>query len=347
VSPDQCLRCPHHWAYTQMIKDLKNSINFSLTFGKVSTRSIYKDVLLGIAVGDALGVPAEFKSRSFLKLKPVTTMTGYGTHNLPPGDSSLSFCLAEALLYPFSLFNIANNFQKWLNENYWTPRGYVFDVGITTRNAIYNMAHQPFLEEPGGRSENENGNGSLMRILPLIFYIKDKAIWQRYEFTRSVSSLTHAHPRSIIACFYYLEFARLLTLKTDKLEAYLKLQQELPVFFRTIRVDDLELGHFDRLLKHNIDELEEESILSTGYVVHTLEASIWCLLRSKNYQEAVLKAVNLGEDSDTTGAVTGGLAGILYGHSSIPRDWLSVLAKKEEIEDLAERLLRWYHYTEK
>lgn len=95
---------------------------------------------------------------------------------------------------------------------------------------------------------------------------------------------------------------------------------------------------FDRLLKHNIYELTEEKVYSSGYVLHTLEASIWCLLTTVNYKDTVLKAVNLGEDTDTTGAVTGGLAGLLYGLDSIPQNWIKQIARNEDIEDLAERL---------
>jgi ADP-ribosylglycohydrolase len=92
------------------------------------------------------------------------------------------------------------------------------------------------------------------------------------------------------------------------------------------------------LLKRNINDLPEDEISSSGYVLHTLEASIWCLLTTDNYKDAVLKAVNLGKDTDTTGAVTGGLAGLLYGFENIPQNWIKQIAKQEDIKDLAERL---------
>jgi ADP-ribosyl-[dinitrogen reductase] hydrolase len=167
-----------------------------------------KDVLFGVAVGDALGVPVEFKSRQTLQQNPVTDMIGYGTYNLPPGtwsdDSSLTFCLTEALTQDFNLNTIAQNFVKWRNESYWTPHGEVFDIGIATDQAIRRLITGTKPELAGGFEVHDNGNGSLMRILPLVFYIKDKEINERYQITKQVSSITHAHIRSVIACFYYL-----------------------------------------------------------------------------------------------------------------------------------------------
>lgn len=155
-----------------------------------------KSALFGVAVGDALGVPAEFKPREFLRENPVTDMTGHGTHHQPPGtfsdDSSLTFCLAEALTEEFDLHTIARNFVRWRDEGLWTAHGFVFDIGGTT----------------------------------------------------------------------------------------------------------------------------------------------------ESYREAVLKAVNLGEDTDTTTAVTGGLAGLLYGWNTIPDPWLLQLARREDIEDLVQRMAK-------
>lgn len=154
-----------------------------------------KSVLFGVAVGDALGVPVEFNSRQTISKNPVTDMTGYGTYNLPAGtwsdDSSLTFCLAEALTKDFDLNTIGQNFVKWYHENYWTPRGNVFDIGIATRQAISLLAQGEKPELAGGFDERDNGNGSLMRILPLLFYIKDKPINERYALqNKFLQSLT-------------------------------------------------------------------------------------------------------------------------------------------------------------
>ncbi|MDD3051133.1 MAG: ADP-ribosylglycohydrolase family protein [Candidatus Cloacimonetes bacterium] len=301
-----------------------------------------KSALFGVAVGDALGVPVEFKSRQEIRNNPVTDMTGYGTYNLPAGtwsdDSSLTFCLAEALTKDFNLNITGHNFVKWANENYWTPRGKVFDIGYSTKKAIDRIAKGISPDSAGGIDEKSNGNGSLMRILPLLFYLLNKPINERYNFTKQVSSITHAHIRSVIACFYYLEFAKQIIEGKDKFEIYQNLQSEIDDHLNCQSINQNEIALFNRLLKSNIYELSEKEIKSSGYVIDTLEASIWCLLTTDNYKDAVLKAVNLGDDTDTTGAVTGGLAGLLYGFDNIPEKWLKKIARYADIEDLSIRL---------
>jgi ADP-ribosylglycohydrolase len=310
--------------------------------GNHSFISEIKSALFGLAIGDALGVPVEFRSRDQIAKDPVTDMRGMGTYNLPAGtfsdDSSMAFCMAEALTGGFNLNAIAHNFVRWYTENYWTPRGEVFDIGIATREAISRLQKGAEPTEAGGRGEDSNGNGSLMRILPLLFHIWDKPIKERWHLTQQVSQITHRHIRSVIACFYYLEFARGLLLKEDPKTIYTRLQTEVPLFLNAQHIEPAEVSLFKRLLEGRIWELQESTIQSSGYVLHTLEASIWCLLTSNGYAEATLKAVNLGEDTDTTGAVTGGLAGLLWGIESIPEDWLVQLARREDVEDVCQRL---------
>jgi ADP-ribosyl-[dinitrogen reductase] hydrolase len=297
--------------------------------------------LFGIAVGDALGVPVEFDIREDLQVNLITEMTGYRTHNQPLGtwsdDSSLSFCLAEALIGGFDLNRIAENFVKWYKNAYWTPHNEVFDIGGTTRIAIQKIQKGEQPEMAGGIGKYDNGNGSLMRILPLLFYIKDKPIEERYRLTSLVSSITHRHIRSVIACFLYLEYARYILETNDKFLAFEKLQNETSIFINSLDIDLTELSYFDNILKLKINERDINEIITSSYVIHTLEASLWCFLNTDDYQSAVLKAVNLGEDADTTGAVTGGLAGLFYEVNSIPPEWLEVLVKNEEILDLAIR----------
>lgn len=303
-----------------------------------------KSVLFGVAVGDALGVPVEFKSRETIKENPVTDMIGYGTYNLPAGtwsdDSSLTFCLAEALTQEFDLKQIGQNFVKWHQENYWTPLGHVFDIGYATRIAISRLARGEKPELSGGTAESDNGNGSLMRILPLLFHIADKPIFTRFEIIKNVSSITHGHIRSVISCFYYLEFALQLLMGQNKFEIYSNLQHEISNHLSSNAINADEIAEFHRLLEGDISKLEEHEINSSGYVLHTLEASIWCLMTTESYKAAVLKAINLGHDTDTTGAVTGGLAGLLYGFENIPKEWVMQIARKDDIEDLSKRLFQ-------
>ncbi len=301
--------------------------------------NLFQTILLGTAVADAIGVPVEFEPRSVLKENPVTDMREYGTYHLPKGtwsdDTSLMLCLAESIVEGLDLNKLAQKFIAWKNDNYWTPRGWVFDIGIGTRIAIERLENGMTPELAGGFEEMDNGNGSLMRILPLIIFTKGFTIEERFLWTKKVSSLTHAHIRSIMACFYYLEFAKKIIEGQDKWQAYKELQFELTNYFEGKSINPLEINKLNRLLKEDISKNTEETIRSSGYVIDTLEASIWCLLTSNSYQEAVLKAVNLGGDTDTTGAVTGGLAALIYGIETIPTVWLEVLARKDDIINLS------------
>jgi ADP-ribosylglycohydrolase len=201
------------------------------------------DALIGLSVGDALGVPVEFKAREMLKNNPVVGMTGYGVHNQPPGtwseDSSPAFCLAESLCKGYDLTDIARNFVRWGMQ--------------ATVNA----------------------------------FVKAYPVIHEVELNR---------------------FHRLL---------------ENPV------------GAYEILPLHQYHEAE---IASSGYVIHTLEASLWCLLNTNSYAEAVLTAVNMGKDTDTTGCVTGGMASLYYGIAQIPSAWVDAIARKPDIFDLADRL---------
>ena len=297
--------------------------------------STVKDILLGLSTGDALGVPVEFKKRSEIKLSPVMDMVGYGTYNLPPGtwsdDSSMAFCLAESLIDGYSIDDIAGIFVDWAYKNYWTPYGKLFDIGMATRRALERVHNGVSPLISGGFEDKDNGNGSLMRILPIVLYGHDKPTKERYNIIKEVSGITHGHIRSIIACFYYTEYALLIMDGMDKYSAYLHLKKVIPEFLFGLGINPMEIAQFDRLLKDDIYKLSEDRIFSSGYVVHTLEASMWCLLTTNNYPDAVLKAVNLGDDTDTTGAVVGGIAGLLYGHGSIPEKWVSQLARYDDI----------------
>lgn len=295
-------------------------------------------LLLGLAVGDALGVPVEFKRRGSFH---VDGMTGYGTHHQPPGtwsdDTSMALALADALAPDdLNLDGIARNFIEWHDAGAYTAHGETFDVGGATHRAIGRLKKGTRPEQAGGQQERDNGNGSLMRIAPLLFYLSDKPVLERYEITRKVSSITHAHPVSVTACFIFIEFLRLLTLEASKAQAYALLKNEFADYRNFL--DREALARFDRILAGDISLLEECAIKSSGYVVDTLEAAIWSFLTTDSYGSAVLMAVNLGEDTDTVGAVTGAMAGLYYGLNAIPRDWLEALAKRREIGEIAKKL---------
>ncbi|TPN88935.1 ADP-ribosylglycohydrolase family protein [Aquimarina algicola] len=292
--------------------------------------------IFGVAVGDAVGVPYEFLDRKIMDKKPARDMTGFGSHNQPVGtwsdDSSLTFCLMDSLCNGYDLNDIGKKQMQWFYESLWTPHGEVFDIGITTRNAIDNFKRGMPPQFCGGEGEYANGNGSLMRILPIVFFLeKENDIEKRYEIIQEVSSLTHRHFRSVFSCFIYVEYALLLLSGKDKKEGYSELKSKIINFISKKNFDQKEVHFFSRVLEEDISKQNRSDIKGSGYVLHSLEASFWCLLNSNSYQEAVLKAVNLGEDTDTTGAITGGLAGIYYGYHNIPESWSLQLARYDDI----------------
>ncbi|VXB80595.1 O-acetyl-ADP-ribose deacetylase (fragment) [Flavobacterium sp. 9AF] len=306
--------------------------------------------LFGVAVGDALGVPVEFKSREKLRENPVTTMLGYMAWNQPKGswsdDSSLTFCLAESLCYGFDIEEIGRLFVRWKKEGYWGAHNEVFDIGGTTRYSLSRIENGESAMFSGNFFEEDNGNGSLMRILPLAFYLKEEEnINIIYQKVKEVSSITHAHFRSVLACFIYIVYALEVLKGRNKFETYIQTKAIVNDFISNKDFNQKEIQLFDRILKGNINELEENKIHSSGYVLHSLEASLWCVLTSSSYSETVLKAVNLGGDTDTTAAIAGGLAGLLYGYESIPQEWITVLARKEDITALCDQMSKKYEIT--
>ncbi len=303
------------------------------------------DGILGLIIGDALGVPVEFQKRIDLEKKPVTTMTGYGTYQQPPGtwsdDSSMTLCTADELSKAYDLDSISQSFVSWIFDAHWSPHGQVFDYGRTTMAALEKVKKGIPLTEAGERDEYSNGNGSLMRILPLLYItLQMDDIKERFRIIQEVSSITHAHLRSCLACFYYLEFAAYLVKQRDArpVDAYAASNTSFEKLVYELNVDQQEIEKFNRLLSGDIQELKEDEIRTEGYVIYTLEASIWCILNSNNYKEAVLRSINLGEDTDTTGAVTGGLAGLYYGREAIPQEWIAQLARLHDIEEVLVKL---------
>lgn len=302
--------------------------------------------IVGLSVADALGVPVEFESRESLLQNPVTDMRGFGSNDQPPGtwsdDTSMTLCLLESLTGGLDYTDIMMRFLAWLDHAEYTPRGAVFDVGQATMKAIFRFAQgmEPLM--CGGTSEYDNGNGALMRILPLVFYLhaqygdsfmeKDDAI----DMIHKVSALTHAHKRSLIACGIYLSIAEMLIgnmklenaiqVGLDKAKGYYEEREEYAI----------ELEYYQRIFHDGFKNLPAESIKSSGYVVDTLEAAIWCLLTTDSYESCVLKAVNLGGDTDTVAAVSGGLTGMYYGIAAIPETWRSQTARLAYIKNLCE-----------
>ncbi len=294
--------------------------------------------LWGSLVGDALGVPVEFRSRPEVQSDPVTDMRGFGTHRQPKGtwsdDGALILCTADSLVhFEFDTADMGNRFVKWMNEEFWTATGGTFDVGGTTADALLRIAHGTSAEEAGGQHEDSNGNGSLMRIIPVALRFANETIDVFARRIERASAITHGHERSKLACvFYGLMVSELLHAK-QPVEAL----GSARTLFASHYAASPSMERFRRHLQDDFPALPEGEIISTGYVLHTLHASLWCLLTTNSYRECVLKAVNLGGDTDTTGCVAGGLAGVTYGMQAVPSDWKSQLPRQKDVADLFNR----------
>lgn len=284
--------------------------------------------IMGLIVGDALGVPFEFKQRDTFRCDG---MMGFGTYNQPPGtwsdDSSMTLATIDAIVKNDGKVipkDIMDNFCKWLYKAEFTPYSEVFDVGNTTQIALERYYYgKKSLNKCGLVSDLTKGNGSLMRILPLAF--ADFGDGKNIEI---ISSLTHANPDCISACEIYINIAEGLASGDD-----------LDTSMGFAALENYKGTVFERLTK--LETLSRNEIRSSGYVVDTLEAALWCLLKTNNYTDAVLTAVNLGNDTDTVAAVAGGLAGMMYGvggEKGIPEEWIKRIAKLEYIEKLISKL---------
>ena len=306
-------------------------------------QSRIKAVMIGHAVGDALGVPVEFWKRETLENDPVTDMRGYGSYDVPAGawsdDTSMSVAALDSLADGRVDYDeIMGNFVKWIEDGRYTPAGEAFDIGRTCLAALRRYRGGGVAATECGLTEElANGNGSLMRIHPfsmMSYYCGDVSRrWQ--SVIEEASALTHAHERSKLACKIYT-FLMLHLLDIPSKES---VRIALAMANNTYR-KSAEYESYARLFSVDFELLPREEIRSSGYVVDTLEAATWCLLTTDSYRACVLKAVNLGGDTDTVAAVAGGLAGALYGYEAIPEAWRDTLIGREAIEEICERASR-------
>ncbi len=265
-----------------------------------------KGVVYGAAVGDALGVPYEFMGRDSFEC---TGMVGGGAHKRPAGTFSddtsllLATCASIKDKGKIDVEDMRSRFRDWLYSGVYTADGVVFDVGNATATALE--------QRRGCDGEHSNGNGSLMRIAPLAFMATSD------DDVRAVSAITHAHWISTESCVALVRILDDLAFGEDPMDA---INANTPRSKKFAFLSELE-------------SMPRHEIRSGGFVLDTLAASLWCLLHTDNFKDCVLAAVNLGDDSDTTGCVAGALAGAAYGYDAIPEEWIGQLRGKEVIED--------------
>lgn len=301
-----------------------------------------KNGIIGLAIGDAMGVPLEFCIREKLMESPTTTMIGFGSHDVPKGswsdDTSMTLATIDAIVNDncVNCNTIANNFLKWMNNAKYTPTDRVFDIGRTCLRAIAKFeSKQDIAEQCGGTSEMDNGNGAMMRILPLVYYCYAKKMEEKdiYEIVKKVSSITHGHEISIMGCFIYVMYGIEVLNNRNLTQAYKKMKK---IKYNNYFSEET-IIRYERLLKNNINKYSLDEIKSTGFIIDTLEATLWVLLNTTSYNQAIIGAINLGNDTDTIGACTGGLAGIYYGYNTINEEWKNDLLRKEYIEGLCQK----------
>ena len=301
-----------------------------------------KSALFGFVIGDAMGVPIEFKSRKILQENPTTTMLGFGSHDVPPGcwsdDTSMTLATMDSIIcsHGINYNDIANHFLYWVNEDRYTATNCIFDIGMATRKALMHWEVEKKKSDAdaticGGSSFYDNGNGSLMRMLPIVFYLNTDttSYEQRYMIIKNTSSITHKHEISILGCLIYTDFLLGLLQGKTKEQSYNDLQEK-----NYINFDKDTLNMFRRIWSKELLNSSSDTISSSGYVVDTLESVLWVTLTTDNFYDAIVTAINLGDDTDTVGAITGSIVGLLYGYDSIPHDWLYDLIGKEYLDEI-------------
>ncbi|SDE77265.1 ADP-ribosylglycohydrolase family protein [Sporomusa acidovorans] len=295
----------------------------------------YRGALLGLAIGDTLGMPLEFKRPG--SFTPLTGLTGGGANNLAPGqwtdDTSMALCLANSLLHcqGFDPADQMNRYVRWYEEGYLSSTGHCIDIGNTVRAALESYSRTGNFYA-GSEHPHTAGNGSIMRLAPIaLAYATQPAA--AICFAADSSRTTHAALEAVNGCRFLaaLIIGALQGRPKDTLlaDCYspLSMGWEKPL---TKKIFAIATGSFK--------EKNPPAIRGTGYVVDSLEAALWAFHHSSNFAEGALLAVNLGDDADTTGAVYGQLAGAYYGADNIPESWLASLYQKNYIQTLADEL---------
>jgi ADP-ribosyl-[dinitrogen reductase] hydrolase len=290
----------------------------------------YRGCLLGLAIGDALGAPIEFKTRG--TFEPITDMISGGTWSLKAGqwtdDTSLALCLASSLIEcdEFNPIDQMERFLKWHREGYMSSTGNAFDIGHATLTSLEKFAatKNPY---SGSIDPYTAGNGSIMRLAPVPLYYANN-IMEVFEYSGESSKTTHGAIEAVDGCRYLgLLIAGVIgEIPKEELlsKDYLK---------------DISLApKIRKIADGSFKDKSSLEIRGTGYVVDCLEAALWAFYNHDNFKDGCLAAVNLGDDADTTGAVYGQLAGAYYGIKNIPEKWLNTIYAKEDIIYMAECL---------
>lgn len=303
----------------------------------------YLAAIIGHAVGDAMGFPTEFSKREELLKNPVLEMIDSPDLGLPAGswsdDTAMEIATIDSLIHKkcFDYKDIMDRWVKWISESEYTPTGVTFDIGRTCLKAIKRYCNGTAPLRCGSTSTNENGNGSLMRILPVALYAYTRNLDDIFiqRLTDEMSSLTHAHEVSRLGCYIYVRFIICLLKGYTKEEVYKYIQS---LDYSSYSLNSINL--YTRILNATIKDQAIDSIKSTGYIVDTLECALWIFMNAMDYKESIIASTNIGGDTDTIGAIVGSMSGIYYGFESIPSKWLDKLQRKEYLVELTSKFER-------
>lgn len=295
--------------------------------------------LVGLACGDYLGMPYEFglpqKIREYFsshKLKPISS--SIGTRVFPPGfytdDTSLTICLAESLIENgFDTKDQFKRFKKWFYEGYATPFGdKAFGVGMRTLQSLTKQSEDNLPTEITD-DPKAGGNGALMRCAPIgIRYSQSPDQLTSNSLLSAI--ITHNNTIASWSCVILNSFISYALKGMDKKD------------FRNLLLNNIKdlPKELKDLLKADLNQRKEDQLQTSGYSLHTLAIALFSFFNTDNFEDCITKAIALGGDSDTQGAVTGALAGAYYGEKAIPTVWRTTLMRREYIEKLAERLIK-------
>lgn len=311
-------------------------------------KNLILTAIMGVAVGDALGLPVQFYSREKCQRLNVTQMLDW---ELPKGtfsdDTATTLCTLASLKennWQLNDEDIMKRFVAWLGYGYMTCDDRAIDVGQATRKAIQRYYDGVPLEECGCKGFRECGNGSLMRIMPVVFYLLKNRNADVYDAVRRVSSLTHAHEVCVLACYIYVRLCleiKELRSNNDANMSDAQMHEFMSAQLRSIcegakaLFSDEAMKLYERLFDFkSFSNLPMESIKSSGFVVDSLEAALWCFATTYDFRDCLVKAVSLGDDTDSVAAIAGGMVALYYGYEAIPDEWISDLRGKDMIYQL-------------
>lgn len=296
--------------------------------------------LVGLSVGDALGTTLEFTTYGQAQANPLVDIVGGGPFNLPAGcwtdDTSMALCIADSLIEKqgFDANDIMEKFCNWFHKGYNTPYGHCFDIGIGTVSALRHFKNNgTFIDD-----KDAAGNGVIMRLapIPMVFY---SDLVKCHDHCKTNAKMTHPSPQGI-ACSVYMGWiiSSLLSgmSKKDVLEGP---DSDKWAYFETD--PEMSRNATGGITEKTYREKKPGApggIIGSGYVISCLESALWAFETTDNFKDGALKAVNLGNDADTTGAVYGQIAGAYYGLSGIPDEWVKKIVKIDEIKLRAKQL---------